>query len=353
MSQPSYGSGPTQFGKANNIDSCPRPCDSPGNWVTRTSPRSSSSRSPSKPSRPRMPLFWSRSLSSTVTSGSRVSSRRGSTVDARPSQARHPRAPHGSSVYRLSAPNSVPTPTPPADLGPSSRTLTIRVADWLMITVAQAAAITTPSLRQASLRALATPTLAVLRSAGIVDDPRLRDRIIGAVCEPTLRTTTMLVDVMQSSAALPPADRDAIGVSAIAHHCRRALEAELARPPRADDDWSITEFESGHCCDDCTTRPTSSVTPRPDRSSGHWPSRGDNTSTNASTKPNCPSRTTPPGRAAPTSSCSRSRPTSISERPLAIERPRSRSNWSSSTSTRPYDDAEFQCRPNKRLGRHW
>ncbi|CAB4869291.1 unannotated protein [freshwater metagenome] len=142
----------------------------------------------------------------------------------------------------------------PGGLGTElARALTSRIGDWLISEVDQAALITTPSRRQTTLGALAAPTLAVLRAAGIVDDSRLRDRIVGTVCDPTLRTTPMHVDVVRASASVPLVERDAIGVTAIAQHCRRALEAELAQPARAHDDWSITEFQPGNGCADCTT----------------------------------------------------------------------------------------------------
>jgi hypothetical protein len=127
------------------------------------------------------------------------------------------------------------------------------MADWLIDAVDRAVATTSPSRRHSALAELTLPTLAVLHTTRIVGDPQAREQVITAVCEPTARTTLMLVEVVQACAALPADERAAIGVDTIARHCQQALESALERPPRAPDDWSITDFEPGGCCDDCTT----------------------------------------------------------------------------------------------------
>jgi hypothetical protein len=134
-----------------------------------------------------------------------------------------------------------------------ARRLLLRVEEWLLGVVGHAALITAPSQRQATLAELAPPTLAVLRASGITDDLLQRDRIIAALSNPALRTTPMLVAVVRACAALAPDERERVGAGAIAQHCRHVIEAELAQPPRSPDDWSISEFEPGSCCDDCTT----------------------------------------------------------------------------------------------------
>lgn len=134
----------------------------------------------------------------------------------------------------------------------ASRLLTA-IADWSVDAVDRALLITSPSRREVALAELTLPTLAVLHSARIVGDPQVRDRVVTAVCEPTARTTLMLVEIVKACEALPADERAAIGVDMIARHCRQALVSELEKPPRAPDDWSITDFEPGACCDDCTT----------------------------------------------------------------------------------------------------
>lgn len=142
----------------------------------------------------------------------------------------------------------------PAGLGAeAARAFTARIGDWLIDAVRKAAYIAAPSRRQLTLASMADPTLAVLRAARTVDDIELRDRIVAEVREPALPLVPMLVDVVGAAMALPPAERMTTGLDAIAQHCRDALHASLAQPPRADDDWSISEFGPGSCCADCAT----------------------------------------------------------------------------------------------------
>lgn len=61
----------------------------------------------------------------------------------------------------------------------------------------------------------------------------------------------MLVHVVEGATPLSPDHLDEIGITRIARHCARTLQEQLARPKRADDDWSITDFDPGDCCDDC------------------------------------------------------------------------------------------------------
>ena len=142
----------------------------------------------------------------------------------------------------------------PGELGTEiARSLLLRIGEWLIGAIRETALITVPSQRRTTLAELALPTVAVLRATGTIGDPHLRDRIIATLRDPALRTTPMLVDVLQACAALPPNERETVGAGTIARHCHQAVEAALAQPPRAPDDWSITEFDPGRCCDDCST----------------------------------------------------------------------------------------------------
>lgn len=111
--------------------------------------------------------------------------------------------------------------------------------------------VATPSRRDTELRDPAAPLLAVLRSTAITDHPRLRKSIVDAVCDHDLRLAPMLIGVVEAASTLSLPQLDEIALTQIGRFCTRTLEAELAQPPRADDDWSITELEAGGCCDDC------------------------------------------------------------------------------------------------------
>lgn len=158
----------------------------------------------------------------------------------------------------------------PSELGTEiARHLQLRVSEWLIDAVGQQARITAPSRREVALAELVVPSLAILRSTGIIGELQRRDRIIAALCDPTLRNTTMLVAIVQASGALPPEERETVGAGAIAQHCQQVLEAELAQPQRAANDWAITEFDPGECCDDCAT--LAAFLTDPDAQQTTWP----------------------------------------------------------------------------------
>lgn len=140
----------------------------------------------------------------------------------------------------------------PGDLAADvARSLVNRMWEWMRAEISRAASIATPSRREAALRDLAVPLLAVLRSSVVADDLPLRQTIIDTVCDPTVRLSPMLVRVVEASTPLPREQLEQLDVGSIAQHLATTLQAELVRPERAADDWSITEFESGDCCDDC------------------------------------------------------------------------------------------------------
>ncbi|MGH9164008.1 MAG: 2OG-Fe(II) oxygenase [Acidimicrobiales bacterium] len=158
----------------------------------------------------------------------------------------------------------------PRGLGPNiERSLLRHLGAWLIEAVRKSDRITAPSRRELALAELAGPTIAVLRASGVAGDPPLRDRIVDALCDPGLRTTLMLVEVVKASTGMPTDERETVGAGTIAQHCRRALEAALKQPPRASDDWSITEFDAGTCCDDCTTLATFLTDPAAQQTT--WP----------------------------------------------------------------------------------
>ncbi|MFN0026713.1 MAG: hypothetical protein ACKV2O_05930, partial [Acidimicrobiales bacterium] len=132
----------------------------------------------------------------------------------------------------------------------SARLMVNHVGHWLTTALAHAAAITTPSHRDAALVDLGGATLALLRAVNIAQDPRRRDEIIDTVCNPALHTAA--TRCVLNAAVLAPDELQEIGVITVAQHAVATLEAELALPKRADDDWSITDFEPGTCCEDCT-----------------------------------------------------------------------------------------------------
>ena len=144
-------------------------------------------------------------------------------------------------------------PHSPSRLGTElARALAQRSSDWLLDAVRRAAHLAAPSRRDATLESLAVPTLAVLRASGSIGAIAIRGQVVDAVCDPMLRLVPMLIDVVRGAMTMPPGDRQLAGIDTIAAHCRNELEAQLSLPLRAPDDWSITGFQSGTCCADCT-----------------------------------------------------------------------------------------------------
>lgn len=141
----------------------------------------------------------------------------------------------------------------PEGLGTAmARTLMTRLWGWMEAENSRAASVASPSRREATLQDLAAPLLAFLQSTSVADEPRLRQAIIDTVCDPAARLTPLLVGVVESSSTLSRDELDQIGVGPIGRHCVRTLQAELAQPERSAGDWSITEFDPGDCCDDCS-----------------------------------------------------------------------------------------------------
>lgn len=142
----------------------------------------------------------------------------------------------------------------PGHSGPDiAERLVTEMTDWLVATVGRVALITSPSQRESALAQLTLATIAVLHAARTVRDPKSRDRVVTAVCDPIPRTIPMLVEIVRACAPLSTDERAAVGADTIAMHCRQSLVSALEQPPRAPHDWSIAEFEPGECCDDCAT----------------------------------------------------------------------------------------------------
>ena len=101
---------------------------------------------------------------------------------------------------------------------------------------------------------LAPALLAVLHSTSISEDPVLRKTIVSAVCDPDFMFVPLLLRVVDSSATMTIDELERLGIVTLARHCATSLEAELARPERSPQDWSITVFTSADGCQACTER---------------------------------------------------------------------------------------------------
>jgi hypothetical protein len=115
--------------------------------------------------------------------------------------------------------------------------------------------VASPSRRADALDELAKPVLGLLETTAVVGDTDLRDQVVGFLCDDPDGSDDLLpvmITVLREAEVREPEVRTAASLDVVARHCQRRLEARLARPPRAADDWSI-ELPSGCACDLCRT----------------------------------------------------------------------------------------------------
>lgn len=122
---------------------------------------------------------------------------------------------------------------------------------WLAGEIESRCRIERGSLRDDALKKLARPVLGLLESTVVVDAPDLRGEVLRVVGGDGDDMLCCLIEVARAGSKLD-AVRAAAGLDAIAERCLRLIEARLARPPRAEDDWSI-DLPSGCDCELCVT----------------------------------------------------------------------------------------------------
>ena len=89
-----------------------------------------------------------------------------------------------------------------------------------------------------ALSRLGEPLLAILESCGIARQPALRDKILALLTESS-DTIPLQLPLAVLKAAGPHAAWRDLGLEPVRQHLAHKLTALLARPARADDDWSI------------------------------------------------------------------------------------------------------------------
>jgi 2OG-Fe(II) oxygenase superfamily len=105
----------------------------------------------------------------------------------------------------------------------------------------------TPSYRDTALGELGPAVAGLLVSTAIIAAADLREEVIAFLCQDN---DDLVVCAMSSLRAVHktkrPTHRES-GLDVIARHCAAQLEARLARPARAADDWSIAVPEGCRC----------------------------------------------------------------------------------------------------------
>ncbi|MGH9182284.1 MAG: 2OG-Fe(II) oxygenase [Acidimicrobiales bacterium] len=119
---------------------------------------------------------------------------------------------------------------------------------WLRDAIDSERDIPSPSHRERALGELARPILGVLESAAVIDAADVGAEVVGFLCkDDDDALLACLVSVLRRAEARPKAVRTARPFDATAEHCLGRLEARLARPLRADDDWSIEALNDCRC----------------------------------------------------------------------------------------------------------
>ena len=134
--------------------------------------------------------------------------------------------------------------------GVSAASLLIRESwAWLRESVVRALAAAPPSRREEELSQLGRPIAAVLLSAALIAAPELTEEALHFLCPGNDDLIGCLMEVLRSARALAPSGSSG-ATGPVEDYCRRRLSARLARPPRAEDDWSV-EFPAGCSCELC------------------------------------------------------------------------------------------------------
>jgi hypothetical protein len=124
--------------------------------------------------------------------------------------------------------------------------------DWLGERLRQDLAAQPPSHRDKRLADLGRPLAAVLTAAAMTGTASLRDEIAGFARQQGDEVIACVMPALRAAGTLPADMRRDGGFDDLAADCAARLRARLARPPRADGDWSI-ELPGGCACELCGT----------------------------------------------------------------------------------------------------
>jgi hypothetical protein len=118
--------------------------------------------------------------------------------------------------------------------------------NWTKSSIEDGLALSAPSAREQMLSKLAHPVAAVLEGAATIQASDVRDEAIG-VLQSNEELLGCAIAVLRATSK---PRWSATGLNPLAAHCAAAVQARLARPPRAEDDWSI-DLPKGCDCELC------------------------------------------------------------------------------------------------------
>ena len=103
------------------------------------------------------------------------------------------------------------------------------------------------STREEYLGKLGKPLAGLLEATAVAGETGLRDEILGFLRERGDELRALLVSALRGATELSPADLSASGLDTLASLCASRLGELIARPVRAEDDWSITWRDTCGC----------------------------------------------------------------------------------------------------------
>jgi predicted 2-oxoglutarate/Fe(II)-dependent dioxygenase YbiX len=126
--------------------------------------------------------------------------------------------------------------------------------EWLGQDIGTGLASSSPSRRDEKLGGLGGPLASVLTAAAVIGAASTRDTVTGYIREAQDAVTALEMSALRAAAELSrDGARGDVGFGNLAADCAARLRARLARPQRAEGDWSI-ELPAGGCtCDLCGT----------------------------------------------------------------------------------------------------
>ncbi len=112
--------------------------------------------------------------------------------------------------------------------------------------------LTAPSHRYHAMGELGPPFAGLLASTAIIEAADLRDDVVAFLCRDNDDLITCAMAALRAAHTSGPQNDRETGLDVVARSCASRLEARLARPARAADDWSI-ELATGCSCELCET----------------------------------------------------------------------------------------------------
>jgi hypothetical protein len=157
-----------------------------------------------------------------------------------------------------------------APKGGMSTARLLLASDWTRLreSAGQLLRLTRPSYRYEALGELGPSVAGMLLSTAIVGAADLRDEVVALLCQDNDDLVACAMSALRAAGTAGPQTRRESGLGVVARLCATRLEARLARPARAADDWSI-ELPEGCCCELCAT--LAAFLGDPARRSFDWP----------------------------------------------------------------------------------